>query len=151
MTDAHLHLVDFIQESDELLLLLERFDNLNVDHSWLVFDVLICPQGQPDAVWLGRNESSSERICLGSDIFGSFDRLAHTVARYTPFLGALSDKAWRDPTTNMARCLYDEPALIEPNQSRPIIPDEITQAPFIRSLTLGLTCPIILLVGELAN
>jgi hypothetical protein len=94
--------------------LLSCFANLNVDYSWLVFDMLICPQGQPDEVWLEVTERFSGRICLGSDIFGSFDRLAHTMARYTPFLDALSDEARQNLTSATAKRLYDKPALTKP-------------------------------------
>lgn len=82
--------------------------------AWLVFDTLICPHGQPDARWLEVTERFSERICLGSDIFGRFDALTQTLAKYTPFLDALSDSARRNLTLDTAKRLYDNPALSEP-------------------------------------
>ena len=82
-----------------------------ISDSWLVFDTLICPHGRPDDAWLGVTERFSERICLGSDVFGRFATLAKTMARYTPFLEALSDRARRDLTLDTARRLYDKPAL----------------------------------------
>jgi Tat protein secretion system quality control protein TatD with DNase activity len=94
--------------------LLSRFDNLYVDYSWLVFDTLICPDGRPDDVWLEMTERFSERICLGSDVFGRFASLVETMAKYTPFLDALSDQARRNLTRDTALRLYDKPALSEP-------------------------------------
>jgi hypothetical protein len=94
--------------------LLERFPNLHVDYSWLVFDALICPQGEPDDAWLDLTERFSDRICLGSDIFGHFGALAHTMARYTPFLDALSSGARHNLCVGTAERLYDRPALTEP-------------------------------------
>lgn len=94
--------------------LLERFENLYVDYSWLVFDTLICPDGKPDATWLEVTERFSERICLGSDIFGRFSTLAQTMERYTTFLDALSEKTRYDLAQQTAARLYDKPAVTEP-------------------------------------
>lgn len=94
--------------------LLSRFGHLYVDYSWLVFDTLICPEDQPAAAWLELTERFSERICLGSDIFGRFNTLSQTVARYTPFLDALSDRARQNLTRDTATQLYDKPTLSEP-------------------------------------
>jgi hypothetical protein len=85
-----------------------------VTKPWLVFDTLICPHGQPDDVWLGVTERFSERICLGSDVFGRFGSLAQTMAKYTPFLDVLSDQARRNLTHDTAQRLYDKLALTEP-------------------------------------
>lgn len=94
--------------------LLERFSNLHGDLSWLVFDTLVCPGGVPDDAWPGLVEAHSDRLCLGSDLFGRFGRLASTMARFTPLLDALSDEARVNLSVGTARRLYDRPALTEP-------------------------------------
>ncbi|AFZ30640.1 amidohydrolase 2 [Gloeocapsa sp. PCC 7428] len=70
--------------------LLCKYNNLYVDYSWLVFDNYICPDGKPDPNWIEMTEKHSDRICIGSDIFGHFESLAEGLARYTPFLDCLS-------------------------------------------------------------
>jgi len=92
--------------------LLDKHKNLYVDYSWLVFDNYICPDGKPDPNWLEVTEKHSDRICLGSDIFGHFETLAEGIARYTPFLDCLS-KEIRDRVCMLtAEKLYASTAAI---------------------------------------
>jgi predicted TIM-barrel fold metal-dependent hydrolase len=73
--------------------LLDQYPNLYVDFSWIVFDVVICPEGRPSEDWLALTERYSERICLGSDLVTRFERLGPELQRYDPFLDQLSESA----------------------------------------------------------
>ncbi|MDO8671885.1 MAG: amidohydrolase family protein, partial [Dehalococcoidia bacterium] len=65
--------------------LLEQYPNLYVDYSWIIFDVVICPNGQPSEEWLALTERFSDRICLGSDLVTRFERLGPELQRYDVF------------------------------------------------------------------
>jgi hypothetical protein len=86
--------------------LLGKHNNLYVDYSWLVFDNYICPNGQPSENWLEVTEKHSDRICLGSDIFGHFESLSKCLERYTPFLDCLSKETRDRVCTKTAERLY---------------------------------------------
>lgn len=72
----------------------------------------ICPDGNPDPNWLEVTEKHSDRICLGSDIFGHFETLAAGVARYTPFLDCLSEETRKRDRVLTAEKLYASTAAI---------------------------------------
>lgn len=84
-----------------------KHNNLYVDYSWLVFDNYICPHGQPNEKWLKLTEKHSDRICLGSDIFGHFESLAECMAKYTPFLDCLSEETRDRVCRKNAEILYE--------------------------------------------
>ena len=86
--------------------LLDQYPNLCVDFSWIIFDVVICPNGEPDAAWLALTEKYSQRICLGSDLVTRFERLGPELARYDPFLDALSEEARADVCWRTAERIY---------------------------------------------
>ena len=86
--------------------LLEQYANLYVDYSWIIFDVVICPEGRPDPDWLALTEKYSSRICLGSDLVTKFERLGPELRRYDPFLDQLSEKARADLCWRTAEKLY---------------------------------------------
>ena len=86
--------------------LLAQYPNLYVDYSWIIFDVVICPDGKPDPNWLAMTEKYSERICLGSDMVTKFERIAPEMFRYDVFLDQLSEKARADLCWNTAEKLY---------------------------------------------
>ena len=76
--------------------LLTQYPNLYVDYSWIIFDIVICPEGKPDPDWLALTEKFSHRICLGSDLVTKFERLGPELQRYDVFLDQLSEKARAD-------------------------------------------------------
>ena len=86
--------------------LLAQYPNLYVDYSWIIYDVVICPEGKPDPDWLALTEKYSERICLGSDLVTKFERMGPELARYDVFLDRLSDKARGDICWRTAEKLY---------------------------------------------
>ncbi|QDU37402.1 Amidohydrolase [Maioricimonas rarisocia] len=91
---------------DHLTRLMDEFDNLCLDYSWYVYDSLICEEGRPRKEWVEFTERFSDRICLGSDIFGRFDELESRMNRYSPLLEQLSDAARRDISDATAERLY---------------------------------------------
>ncbi|NLO05099.1 MAG: amidohydrolase [candidate division WS1 bacterium] len=73
--------------------LLEQYPLLVVDYSWIIFDEIICPGGEPSEEWLALTEQYSDRICLGSDLVTRFERLGPELHRYDVFLDQLSEEA----------------------------------------------------------
>lgn len=86
--------------------LLDRYDNLSVDISWVVFDDFVCPKGKPDEDWLQLAEDYSERICIGTDVVNKFEKLPITIERYDVFLDALSEKAAKNLAFDTAYNLF---------------------------------------------
>ena len=86
--------------------LLAQYANLCVDYSWIIFDVIICPDGKPDSDWLALTEKYSERICLGSDMVTRFERVGPELQRYDVFLDQLSETARANLCWNTAERLY---------------------------------------------
>ena len=86
--------------------LLDRYQNLWVDYSWIVFDVLICPDRKPSEDWLKLTEKYSDRICLGSDMVTKFERIGPELQRYDVFLDLLSEKARQNVCINTAEFVY---------------------------------------------
>ena len=86
--------------------LLAQYPNLNVDFSWIIFDVLICPEGKPDPGWLALTEKYSDRICLGSDMVTKFERIGPELQRYDVFLDQLSEDARANLCWRTAEKLY---------------------------------------------
>jgi hypothetical protein len=86
--------------------LLGDYPNLWVDYSWLVYDVAICPGGRPSLEWVELTERWSERICLGSDLVCSFERLGPELQRYDVFLDELTCRARENICWHTAERLY---------------------------------------------
>jgi len=86
--------------------LLAQYPNLYVDYSWIIYDVVICPEGKPSPDWLALTEKYSGRICLGSDLVTRFERMGPELQRYDVFLDQLSEKARADLCWNTAEKLY---------------------------------------------
>jgi hypothetical protein len=86
--------------------LLAQYPNLYVDYSWIVYDVVICPDRQPSPDWLTLTEKYSDRICLGSDLVTRFERLGPELQRYDIFLEQLSEDARADLCWRTAERLY---------------------------------------------
>jgi hypothetical protein len=86
--------------------LLTQYPNLYVDYSWIIYDVVICPDGKPDLDWLALTERFSERICLGSDLVTKFERLGPELQRYDVFLDQLSENARANLCWGTAEKIY---------------------------------------------
>jgi hypothetical protein len=77
-----------------------------VDYSWIIFDVVICPDGVPSPEWLVLTEKYSDRICLGSDMVTKFERIGPELQRYDVFLDQLSETARANLCWNTAERIY---------------------------------------------
>ena len=86
--------------------LLDQYEHLSVDISWIIFDEVICPNRIPDKNWLNLIEKYSSRICIGSDLVTRFERLGIELHRYDVFLENLSAQAIADVCRNTAEHLY---------------------------------------------
>lgn len=88
--------------------LLDQYPNLFVDYSWVIFDVAVCPNGEPGPTWLTLTERHSDRICLGSDLVTKFERIGPELQRYDVFLDRLSDKACANLCRLTAERIYGD-------------------------------------------
>jgi hypothetical protein len=86
--------------------LLAQYPNLYVDYSWIIYDVSICPGGNPSPDWLVLTERYSDRICLGSDLVARFERLGPELQRYDVFLDQLSETARANLCWHTAERIY---------------------------------------------
>lgn len=86
--------------------LLDQYPHVVVDYSWIIFDEIICPGGQPQEAWLELTERYSERICLGSDLVTRFERLGPELQRYDVFLDELSEPARANVCWHTAERVY---------------------------------------------
>jgi predicted TIM-barrel fold metal-dependent hydrolase len=86
--------------------LLAQYPNLYVDYSWIIYDVSICPDGQPSPDWLALTERYSDRICIGSDLVTRFERLGPELQRYDVFLDRLSETARANLCWHTAERIY---------------------------------------------
>ncbi len=86
--------------------LLAQYPNLCVDYSWIIYDEVICPKGQPSPDWIALTERYSDRICLGSDLVARFERLGPELQRYDVFLDQLSETARANVCWNTAERIY---------------------------------------------
>jgi predicted TIM-barrel fold metal-dependent hydrolase len=86
--------------------LLDQYPRLIVDYSWIIFDVIICPRGEPKEEWLELTEEYSDRICLGSDLVTRFERMGPELQRYDVFLDQLSETARANICWHTAERVY---------------------------------------------
>jgi hypothetical protein len=101
--------------------LLEAYPQLYVDYSWIIYDVAICPNGQPDPAWIELTEKYSDRICLGSDLVTKFERLGPELQRYDVFLDELSETARANVCYLTAERIYgDNKGKVARVKARPI-------------------------------
>ena len=89
--------------------MLDRFSNLRVDISWIVYDDVICDYLQPKKHWLEAILGHPDRFCLGSDLCGHFEHLGRTMARYNGLLRDLPPKARRMVASENAEALWFGP------------------------------------------
>jgi len=88
--------------------MLDRYENLYVDYSWIVFESFICPGNNPDPDWLELTEEHSEKICIGTDVVNKFEYIPHTIQKYDTLLDALSNTARQNIAYNTAYRLFNE-------------------------------------------
>jgi len=86
---------------DMVPLLLDKYSNLSVDISWVVYDDVVCLNLEPKKHWIRTIENYRDRFMLGSDLCGHFDHLGKTLARYNRLLEALDPEtqallAWKN-------------------------------------------------------
>jgi hypothetical protein len=86
--------------------LLDRYPNLSVDVSWVVYDDVICQALEPKAHWLETIKRHADRFCLGSDLCGHFDHLGKTMARYNGLLRRLEPRIRRLVASGNAERLW---------------------------------------------
>ncbi len=78
---------------DMVPLLLDKYPNLFVDISWVVYDDVVCLNLEPKRHWIKTIQNYADRFMLGSDLCGHFDHLGKTLARYNRLLEALNPEA----------------------------------------------------------
>ncbi len=76
-------------------LLLEKYRNLAVDLSWVVYDDVVCLNLEPKKHWIKAIQNYPDRFMLGSDLCGHFDHLGKTLARYNRLLEPLNPEVQR--------------------------------------------------------
>jgi hypothetical protein len=89
--------------------LLDRFPNLMVDISWIVYDDVICDYLEPKKHWVEAINRHADRFCIGSDLCGHFEHLGRTMARYNGLLRGLSPKVRRLVASENAAALWFAP------------------------------------------
>ncbi|MFX1293243.1 MAG: amidohydrolase family protein [Promethearchaeota archaeon] len=87
--------------------LLDQYDRLFVDFSWIIYDVVICPNDNPQKDWIELTERYSDRICLGSDLVTRFERMGPELKRYDVFLDQLSEKSRENICWKTAERIYN--------------------------------------------
>jgi hypothetical protein len=87
-------------------ILLDKYPNLEVDISWVVYDDVVCNMLTPKKHWMETIERHADRFTLGSDLCGHFDHLAPAMARYNGLLRGLSPKARRLVASGNAERLW---------------------------------------------
>ena len=99
--------------------LLGNYANLYVDYSWIIYDTVICPDGEPNPDWIALTERYSDRICLGSDLVTRFERLGPELQRYDVFLDRLSETARGNVCYHTAEQVYGgNKGKVRPEQRR---------------------------------
>lgn len=101
--------------------LLREYPRLHVDYSWVAYDDMICDEnGVPKQEWVELTEKHSERILLGSDVIGNFERVGAINYRFELLLEKLSDRARENVATRNAERLWGRPLWrVETGRPRP--------------------------------
>ena len=86
--------------------LLDRFPNLHVDVSWVVYDDVICTMLEPKKHWVDVIERHPTRFSIGSDLCGHFEHLGRNLARYNGLLRGLSPRIRRLVASGNAEKLW---------------------------------------------
>jgi hypothetical protein len=69
--------------------LLQKYPNLHVDISWVVFETYLYKDGKPSQDWVNLIEQFPDRFLVGSDKVGHFSDYFKEIQKYYPFLDAL--------------------------------------------------------------
>lgn len=102
--------------------LLGQYENLSVDFSWIFFDVLVCPNGRPNPLWVELTEKYRDRITLGSDMVTRFERIGPELHRYDAFLRELSERTRRLLCSGNAERIFEGSARGATGGARPATP-----------------------------
>jgi hypothetical protein len=86
--------------------LLDRFPNLHVDVSWVVYDDVICTMLEPKKHWVDVIERHPTRFSIGSDLCGHFEHLGRNLARYNGLLRGLAPQIRRLVASGNAEKLW---------------------------------------------
>jgi len=86
MIDSHVHLVDFLQDSEGFDKLLDEMDKFGIDRA-VVFGLPLVKK------WDDLVERFAGRFMIGSDLTGHFSGLGPTMKRYRGLLEGLSTSA----------------------------------------------------------
>ena len=70
---------------------LTKYPNLYVDLSWVVYEEVICENLVPKPQWLDTIKKHVDRIFIGSDVVGEFEKIGPTMAKYNKLLEMLDD------------------------------------------------------------
>jgi len=81
-----------VREADRLL---NTYDNLWFDLSWIVFENNIAPDGKLARNWVSLVEDYPERFMIGTDKVGHFDTYVKEIKKYDILLDALKPKTSR--------------------------------------------------------
>jgi len=81
------HVNHYTSKLDQML---EKYPQLYMDISWVVFDDVICDGEEPKKRWLELFEKYPDRFMLGSDLLGHYDDLGRSMGRYNVLLKKLS-------------------------------------------------------------
>ncbi len=73
--------------------LFNKYPNLTVDISWVVYDDVVCLNLEPKKHWLEAINRFPDRFAIGSDLCGHFEHLGRTMARYNKLLERLPPRA----------------------------------------------------------
>jgi hypothetical protein len=86
--------------------LMQSYQNLYCDLSWVVFDDFIAPGGTIDENWVQLAEDFSNRLCIGTDVVNKFEFLAPTIHKYDLLLDLLGEEARENLIKRTAFKLY---------------------------------------------
>lgn len=88
--------------------LLREYPGLYVDYSWVVYDEMIYKNKRLQTDWLDLTERYSERVLIGSDVIGNFEKMGVINSRFNPFLEALTEKARQNVCIQNAERLWGD-------------------------------------------
>lgn len=103
----------------DLCRMLDKYPNLYLDVSWVVYEANLLKDAEPNPVWVKLVESFPDRFLIGSDKVGRFANYHEEMQRYYSFLNALSPKtAEKLARTNMLSILPKRGARLTDEEER---------------------------------
>ena len=91
---------------DMVVSLFEKYENLSVDISWVVYDDIICSNLEPKKHWVDAISWHPDRFMIGSDLCGHFEHLGKTMARYNRLFEKLDGRTQERLTRENADRLW---------------------------------------------